>query len=654
MAKICNILLLTFASFAWISCSPQNTNAPQNSEVKIVDNSLVDSDLLKAGDYSIDEYDYDSGAIVDRDVLPQTFGRPDVKTDIRGRLYLPQGNGPFPVVVFLHGNHATCGITTGKGNPRVDTRTDFTISGHCPNGYVESPSHLGYEKSAKHLASWGYAVISINANRGITGREGNTAADSGLIYARGKLVLRHLEEFYKWTRDGRNSLMKPESLDLQSKLDFSRVGLMGHSRGGEGVRYAYNIFANSEDSTEWQQRIPGMRIAGIFEIGPVDMGANSGKVEARGTAWNVLIPGCDSDVYDFAGVNPFARMLEAQEDGFPKSVFTLWGANHNFFNSEWQVSDAPHSCIGEQKPLWDTTGKLLPSPYTRLDENARAGLVGSKAQINVAEALLFAFFQAHLSSHEELLGHIFDPQYRLPGQLSALGSSSREYLSGRQAKLIFDGKDSSDLVSNGDLKLVPLSRYIKDQLASLTKSWQNYADTFDLGHMTAVLLSTTFARPALVIEGDTDDSSKDVTIPLNRVEDAKGYWTLDLSLALRKECYDFDKDLNSTCPELKVDSDFDVSLVLADGSETEAVNIKDYISLDNWYNQMLSRAGTKHANDGTTQIVYEVIPILYQTARFELTDFGKPVDSIKAIKLHFPQDSSVSLVLESARLSKRP
>lgn len=643
--------LFAVCSFAWTACSPVNPKNPQSSEVKIVDNSLVDADLLQSGSYSISEYDYDSGPIVDYDVLPQTFGRPDVKTDIRGRLYLPNGNGPFPVVVFLHGNHATCGIKTGDGNPRVDTRVDFTLSGRCPNGYIEAPSYLGYDASAKQLASWGYAVLSMNANRGITGRDGYTSADSGLVYARGVHVLRHLEEFYKWSRDGSNANVNSNGIDLRGKLDFSRVGLMGHSRGGEGVRYAYNIYSNSGVSNVWKQRIPGMRIEGIFEIGPVDMGTNSGKVEARGTAWNVLIPGCDSDVYDFSGVDPFARMLESQEDGFPKSVFTLWGANHNFFNSEWQVSDAPHKCIGEQRPLWDTHGPTLPAPFSRLDENARAGLVGSESQIGVSRGLIFAFFHAHLGKNE-LLSHIFDPQFRLPQQMTAFGSASREYLSGRNAKLVFDGKDSTNLSNEGDLKLLSLDRYLKNQLQALTKSWQNYADIYGFGTYTAVLTSTTFARPALVIEGDTSNAAQAVLVPLTEVEDSRDFWTLDLSLALRKECYDFDKDLESTCPDQDVDSDFDVSLILADGSETKAVNIQDYIKLDNWYNQMLSRAGTKHVGGGT-HVLYEVIPILYQTARFELTDFGASVESIKAIKLHFPEDSKVSLVLESARLSKR-
>ena len=64
--------------------------------------------------------------------------------------------------------------------------------------YGVAPSHRGYDYLAEKLASWGYFVVSINANLGI-----NAAAqgynynpglpdfpnDPNLIYARGRLVL---------------------------------------------------------------------------------------------------------------------------------------------------------------------------------------------------------------------------------------------------------------------------------------------------------------------------------------------------------------------------------------------------------------------------------------------------------------------------------
>jgi predicted dienelactone hydrolase len=101
------------------------------------------------------------------------------------------------------------------------------------------PSHRGYDYIATELASHGYFVVSINSNRGIN--NGNAApGDPNLIYARGRLVLKHLQRLSDWNRGATT----PGSIgvSLNGKLDLTQVGLMGHSKGGEGVRAAYNLY----------------------------------------------------------------------------------------------------------------------------------------------------------------------------------------------------------------------------------------------------------------------------------------------------------------------------------------------------------------------------------------------------------------------------
>jgi hypothetical protein len=51
-------------------------------------------------------------------------------------------------------------------------------------------------------------------------------------------------------------------------LDFSHVGLMGHSRGGEGMRAAVDQF--KEAGSPWPARIGPVSLEGLFEIGPLD------------------------------------------------------------------------------------------------------------------------------------------------------------------------------------------------------------------------------------------------------------------------------------------------------------------------------------------------------------------------------------------------
>jgi hypothetical protein len=154
----------------------------------------------------------------------------DRVTEIWARVWRPisdDDQGRLPLVVFLHGNHGTCGTffcsvaNCGRpiplpNGPRIDDRIDYTTTGTCPRAgegtppaetdYVVSPSHEGYGYLAEQLASRGYLVVSINANRGITaGRAQDLGTpghpfieDRGLNLARARLVLKHLELLSRW------------------------------------------------------------------------------------------------------------------------------------------------------------------------------------------------------------------------------------------------------------------------------------------------------------------------------------------------------------------------------------------------------------------------------------------------------------------------
>src|SRR5262249_46290080 len=90
-------------------------------------------------------------------VHPTTL--PGRTTEIWAVLHRPTTlSSNHPVLVFLHGNHGTCGRGTA---PRIDDRTDYTTSGTCPAGYVVTPNHRGYDYVASQLASHGYVVVSI-------------------------------------------------------------------------------------------------------------------------------------------------------------------------------------------------------------------------------------------------------------------------------------------------------------------------------------------------------------------------------------------------------------------------------------------------------------------------------------------------------------
>src|SRR5262249_53625556 len=114
------------------------------------------------------------------------------------------------------------------------------------------PSYQGYDYLGDVLASQGYVVVSIGTN-GINARD-EDAADRGML-ARAQLMQRTFGILDDLNRDGViytrpadpthpgtdlfASFSSPFGTRYVGHLDLRNIGLMGHSRGGEGVVRSY-------------------------------------------------------------------------------------------------------------------------------------------------------------------------------------------------------------------------------------------------------------------------------------------------------------------------------------------------------------------------------------------------------------------------------
>jgi hypothetical protein len=409
-------------------------------------------DSTQSGPYKVSSAEYKFPAAVDPEILS------DRKTEIWGKLFYPSNQIPdkSPLVVMLHGNHATCGEGS---NPRIDNSCEYTEYGACPKGSVVTPNHEGYDYLAKNLASWGFLVVSINANRGIT-CGGGAEADWGLNLARGRLILKHLNWLYQWSTIGD----APASLGLGSrgligKIDFNSVGLLGHSRGGEGARAAYNLYADK--NSEWPQKIPGLVIKAIFEIGAVD-GQTGQVLDANGTAWNQLLPMCDGDVSDLEGAYPFERMMlnKSEKADAQKSLYEVWGANHNFFNTEWQESDS-YGCDKGSRLIFDPQGWY------------------SLEQQQIALASVPAFFRSRLGAKlDPTFNQNFNPLKTLPATVTKVTQVDRDFTPSPGAsenKIVDDFEQETGVNSSG---------------------YKNQSSQIDITHLT--LLHNGFSNDTLI------------------------------------------------------------------------------------------------------------------------------------------------------------
>ena len=214
--------------------------------------------------------------------------------------------GPRPLVLFLHGRHSYCYNPDGG---------DGDFDWPCRPPMEEIPSHLGYDYIQQLLASHGYATVSVRVN-GINAQD--WALTDGGAGARAQIVRRHLDH---WV-----------DLAAGHRVDLSRVVLVGHSRGGEGVSRASLRIPTSAPYT----------IAGQVLIAPTDFGTQTAAYVPTVT----MLPYCDGDVIDLQGqrFTDTARDLTTDDTSLKSSVMVM-GANHNFFNTEWTpgVAAAPSS-----------------------------------------------------------------------------------------------------------------------------------------------------------------------------------------------------------------------------------------------------------------------------------------------------------------------
>jgi hypothetical protein len=303
---------------------------------------LVVPDPAVAGPYAVDVAEYDGGPTVLVD--PKGIAYPG---EIHGVAHYPTtGVGPFPLIVFLHGNHSTCeyGGAELVGYP-------------CPSTPVSGPvlNYRGYDYLGQNLASHGYVTVSIDANAVNTY---NVAGDKG-ANERAQLIARTLDLFAAFNEGTAIDIEGDIGSALEHRLDLTRIGMMGHSRGGEGVSL---FITYNETRTDG----PTYLVKAVLALA----GTDYNLPRTSGVHFGTLLPLCDGDVYDLqAGFAYDRHRFDPQAANFERVQFTVAGTNHNFYNTTW---------VGDDFSTSPTAGKCsstaVGSVRLSADDTRRVGL----------------------------------------------------------------------------------------------------------------------------------------------------------------------------------------------------------------------------------------------------------------------------------------
>lgn len=240
------------------------------------------------------------------------------KLPLNARVWYPEGPGPFPLVLIVHGNH---------------NMSDF--------------SDPGYAYLGELLASRGFILSSIDENFLNGGLFHDPPLKPGSA-VRGWLLLEHLKLWKEWNQTAGNP--------FQGKVDLSHIALMGHSRGGEAAATAAAFDQMKYYPEDANIKFDyGFAIKAVVAIAPAD-GQYKPADEHRwiqDVSYLTLQGAQDADVSEFMGSRQWEHVKYTKRGPWFKAEIYAYRANHGQFNTVWGRTDAgkPLSWLLNLKPL---------------------------------------------------------------------------------------------------------------------------------------------------------------------------------------------------------------------------------------------------------------------------------------------------------------
>lgn len=241
------------------------------------------------------------------------------KIPLNGKLWIPKRKKKIPIVIIIHGNH---------------DMQDF--------------SENGYDYLGEFLSTHGIGFVSIDQNFLNGSWEGDFKGKEMTTRA---VHLLETISFLKTQNNDEKSL-------IFDKIDFSKIIITGHSRGGEAVNIAakFNELSALPENGNFKFNY-SHNINGIITIAPTDY-RYSRNYKLNNFNYMSVHGTMDSDEESFFGLRQSNR-LDINNKNIKVNIL-IEGANHSQFNSSWGTSD-----VGFPSKYLIKKSKILPDWYQR-------------------------------------------------------------------------------------------------------------------------------------------------------------------------------------------------------------------------------------------------------------------------------------------------
>ncbi|WP_019544878.1 hypothetical protein [Streptomyces sulphureus] len=328
--------------------------------------------------------------------LPQT-GEP---VELTGVVHYPAhlGTGRHPLILMVHGWHETCADRKADAartaaersgdDAAYEAASAKLFAWPCATGTPALPSERGYDYVGRKLAAQGFVVVSVGAN----GINASSVSGDGNAAARADLINRHLRMWQELSSKNEGELagkfVDPTTgaarrVGFAHHVDMGDVGIMGHSRAGAGATWQ----AADSHRGQWPE---GVDVKAVAAVAPAYnmMTKNMSDYTITKTPFAVFRGTCDGQV----GREAFSFAADAGEGnrgGFYR--FSLHGANHNYFNTQWSPRSRQVAATDDSVPVEGHPGQC-----TDHEGAASAKQLTEPQQRHAAATYLGAFFRRHL------------------------------------------------------------------------------------------------------------------------------------------------------------------------------------------------------------------------------------------------------------------